>query len=217
MFSNVVMSTSVLSTTKDLDQVGAIASFADDGGRCHRFLVSLRTDTVWLAKNGGFLWQPHWLQYFVLWVVHWLRWSCSALACGSVYLICCGTAVHSTHWYNISAGEHKWASIGVLQYASRAKIWSWPEHLAQVSNPLTVFMAASAWPLLLGFLGELVLWSNFQSVANLVKSALANWGPLSVWSTYWMPCSVKSSFRTEMVLEALHWDAGIILIMGILE
>ena len=48
---------------------------------------------------------------------------------------------------------------------------------------LRVFMAASAWSLLLGFLGELVLWSNFQSVANSVKSALANWGPLSGWST----------------------------------
>ena len=56
-------------------------------------------------------------------------------------------------------------------------------------------MAASASPLLLGFLGELVLWSNFQSVANLVKIALANWGPLSVWSTSGMRCPVKSSFR----------------------
>ena len=33
MFSNVVMSTSVLSTTNDLDQVGAMISFADNGGR----------------------------------------------------------------------------------------------------------------------------------------------------------------------------------------
>ena len=33
MFSNLVMSTSVLSTTNDLDQVGAMISFADDGGR----------------------------------------------------------------------------------------------------------------------------------------------------------------------------------------
>ena len=32
-FSNVIMSTSVLSTTNDLDQVGAIIGFADDGGR----------------------------------------------------------------------------------------------------------------------------------------------------------------------------------------
>ena len=49
-----------------------------------------------------------------------------------------------------------------------------------------------------------MLWSNFQSVAKSVKSALANWGPLSVWSTSGMPCSAKSSFSTEMVLEALH-------------
>ena len=33
MSSNVVMSISVLSTTSDLDQVGAIIGFADDGGR----------------------------------------------------------------------------------------------------------------------------------------------------------------------------------------
>ena len=55
-----------------------------------------------------------------------------------------------------------------------------------------------------GFLGELVLWSNFRSVANLVKSVLANWGPLSVQSSSGMPFSVKNSFRTEMVLEVLH-------------
>ena len=52
--------------------------------------------------------------------------------------------------------------------------------------------------------GELVLCSNFQSVANSVKSALANWAPLSVWSTSGMPCSAKTSFRAEVVLEALH-------------
>ena len=33
MFLNVVMSTSVLSTINDLDQVGAIIGFADDSGR----------------------------------------------------------------------------------------------------------------------------------------------------------------------------------------
>ena len=32
-FLNVVMSMSVLSTTNDLDQVGAIMGFTDDGGR----------------------------------------------------------------------------------------------------------------------------------------------------------------------------------------
>ena len=32
-FSNVVTSTSVLSTTNDLNQVGAMISFGDDGGR----------------------------------------------------------------------------------------------------------------------------------------------------------------------------------------
>ena len=32
-FLNVVMSTPVLSTTNDLDQIGAMISFADDGGR----------------------------------------------------------------------------------------------------------------------------------------------------------------------------------------
>ena len=67
-----------------------------------------------------------------------------------------------------------------------------------------VLMAASAQSLLLGFLGELVLWSNLQPVANSVNSALANWGSFLVWSTSGMPCSAKSSFRTQMVLQALH-------------
>ena len=80
------------------------------------------------------------------WDAHWLRWSHSALACGLVCLIYCGTVLHSACWYNISRGKCKWAPTGMLQYASRAKCLSWPEHLAWVSNPLMVLMAASAWP-----------------------------------------------------------------------
>ena len=180
----------------------------DNGGGSHRFLTSLIADMVWLAKKEGFLQQP---LYSVLWVACWLRLSHSALVCGSVCLIHCGTVVHSACWYNISAGEHKWASIGVLQYTSRAKYGSWAEHLAWVSNPLTVFMAASVWPLLLGFLGELVLLSNFQSVANLVKSALANWEPLLVWSTYechvlWrVPLRLRWSWRHCIEMQGFLW------------
>ena len=59
MFSNVVKSTSVLSTTNDLDQVGAIIGFVGDSGREPQFLASLRADMVWPAKNGGSLWKPH--------------------------------------------------------------------------------------------------------------------------------------------------------------
>ena len=105
MFSNVVTSTSGLSTTNDLDQVGAIIGFADDGGRKPQIPGIIEIDMVWPVKNGGFLWQPHWSWYSALWVAHWLRWSHSAVACGSVCLICCGAVVCSTHWYNISAGE----------------------------------------------------------------------------------------------------------------
>ena len=52
---------------------------------------------------------------------------------------------------------------------------------------------------------------------NSVKSALANLEPLSVDSVSGMSCLVKSSFRTEMDLEALHWDGGILWTIGILE
>ena len=36
----------------------------------HRLLASLRTDMACLAKNGGFLWQPHWSWYSALWAAH---------------------------------------------------------------------------------------------------------------------------------------------------
>ena len=143
-FSNVVMSTSVLSTPNDLDQVRAIIGFVDDGSRKPQ-IPGITEDRYSLAsKEWGFLWQPHWS-----WLAHWLRWSHSALACGSVCLIHCGIAVHSTHWFHISTGKCKCALTGMLWYASRAKYGSWPEHLVWVSNPLMVLMAASAWPLLL--------------------------------------------------------------------
>ena len=116
----------------------------------HRFLTSLRAETVWLAKNGGFLPQPHWSWYSALLMACWSRWSHSGSVCGSVCLICCGTVVCSTHWYNISTGKCKWALTGVLWYASRDKYVSWAVHFAWVRRLLTIFMAASAWPLHLG-------------------------------------------------------------------
>ena len=60
MFLNVVTSMSVLSASNDLDQVGATLALQMMVAGSHMFLVSLRTDTVWPAKNGLFLWQPHW-------------------------------------------------------------------------------------------------------------------------------------------------------------
>ena len=75
----------------------------------HMFLVSLRTDIVWPAKKGGFLWQPYWSWYSALWVAHWLRWSHSASACGSVCLISCGTgcvALTGITFLQVNASEH---------------------------------------------------------------------------------------------------------------
>ena len=119
----------------------------------HKFPASLRIDTVCLAKNGDFLWQPHWSWYVALWEAHWFRLSQSALAWGLVCLIHWGTVLHSAHWYIISTGYHRSASTGMQWYGSRAKYGSCPEHLAWVSNPLKVFMAASAWPSLQEFWG----------------------------------------------------------------
>ena len=91
-------------------------------------------------------------------------------------LIHCGTVVHNTPRYSISAGKYKWASIGVLQYASRAKYRSWPDHLVWVTSPLTVFMAASTWPLLLGFLGELVLGQTSSLLKTWWRVHWQTWG-----------------------------------------
>ena len=56
---------------------------------------------------------------------------------------------------------HRYASISVLWYARRAINGSLPEHFALVRSHLTIFTAASPWPLLLGFLRSTVLWSKF--------------------------------------------------------
>ena len=82
--------------------------------------------------------------------------------------------------YRSSVGEPRCALIGVLQYARRARYGSWPEHFAWVRCLLMIFMAASAWSLLLEFLGAVVLWLNFHSVANSANSAFAISGPLSM-------------------------------------
>ena len=107
-FWSVVISTSVLSTTNDLDQVGAIVCFADDCGREPQ-VPGIIEDRYSLAGNEWrFLAAASLVMVLnTLWMAHWLRWSCSTLACGSVFLICCSTVVHSTHWYNISAGKCK--------------------------------------------------------------------------------------------------------------
>ena len=105
----------------------------------------------------------------------------------------CGTVPCNAHWYRSSAGDHRCASVGVLWHARRAKYGSCPEHSAWMRSPLTIFMAASAWPLLLGFLGTLVLWSNFVSYANSAKSTFANCGPLSVYRDSGIPCSANNS------------------------
>ena len=105
-FLNVVMSMTVLSTTNDLDQVGGIIGFADDSGREPQVPGIIEDRYSLAGKEWRFLALASSLA-MILWAVCWLRWSHSALACGSVCLICCGTVVHSTHWCNISTGECK--------------------------------------------------------------------------------------------------------------
>ena len=107
MLSNVVMGTSVLSTTNDVDQVGAITGFVDDGGREpqvpgviedryrlaskeSRFLVSASLAVILCILNSM--------------LIEVVKFSISMWV---VCLICCCTVVHSTHWYGISAGECK--------------------------------------------------------------------------------------------------------------
>ena len=195
-----------------------IFGFMDDGGREPQDPGVIQ-DRYSLASKEmkGFLWQPYWLWYSALWVVYWLRWSHSASACGSVCLIHCGTVVHSTCWYNISAGECKWVLIGMLWYANRAKSGAWPEHLAWVSNPLTVLMVASTWPLPLGFLCEHGVMVKLPVCCKLGEECIGKLGAIVSMEYPGMPCSAKCSFRTEMVLEALYWDTWILLMMGILE
>ena len=52
---------------------------------------------------------------------------------------------------------------------------------------------------------------------KLSEECIDKWGSLSVQSVSGMPCSAKSSFRIELLLEALHWDAGIFGTIGILQ
>ena len=61
-----------------VDQVGAIIGFVDDGGREPQVPDIIEDRYGLAAKNGGFLWQPHWPWYSALWAAHWLRWSHSA-------------------------------------------------------------------------------------------------------------------------------------------
>ena len=119
--------------------------------------MSLRTGTVCLAKIWGFFLQFWQSTYVALWRAHSSIWSNSAVVSGSVFHIHCGTVVHNAYWCRGSTGVFRCTSTSVLQYAKRGEYGSWPEQFAQVRNPLTIFMASSAWPLLLGFLDALVV------------------------------------------------------------
>ena len=172
------------------------SSYMDDSGREPRFLVSLRTEKVCLAKSSDYScnFSGHDTS----------RQSWSAAAYGCVFCICCGTLVHNAHWYRSFAGEHRCALMGVLQCARRAKYGSWPEHFAWVRSALKIVTAASAWPLPLGILGALVLWSNIQSVANSVNNAFAYCRPLLVCMDSGIPYSANNSFMISTVFAALH-------------
>ena len=110
-----------------------------------------------------FRWHIGWGSHVQHWHVGWHAWSIVAQWC---------VALTGITFLQVNASEHWLVCYSMLVELSMGldqSTWHW------VSNPLTILMAASARPLFLGFLGELVLWSNFQSVANSVKNALANW------------------------------------------
>ena len=62
MFLNVVMSTSVLATTNNLDQVGAIVGFVDDSCREPQ-VPGIIEDRYGLAGKEWWFLQPHWSWY----------------------------------------------------------------------------------------------------------------------------------------------------------
>ena len=122
----------------------------------------------------------------------------------------CSLAEHLSWWMKVSID-------GCAPVCQQGKVGSCPEYLAWVRRPFVILTAASAWPLLLGFLGELVVWSKFHSLANSVNWWLANCGPLSDLMVSAIPRSENNSLSTEMVFAALHCDNGILLTNGILE
>ena len=129
----------------------------------HMFLASLRTEIVCPAKSWDIFLQLQQSWYVALWKAHSSRQSKSGAGCGSVFHIHYGTVMCNVCWYRSSTGEHRCTLMGLLLYARRASYGSWSEHFSCVRSPLMIFTAASALPLFLGFLGALVLWSNFHS------------------------------------------------------
>ena len=83
-----------------------------------------------------------------------------------------------------------------------------------INSPLTILRVASAWPLVLGFLGALVLWSNFQYVANSENNVFPNCGPLSMHRDSGISCSANN-FMIDIVFAALHCDAEILQMISI--
>ena len=62
-----------------------------------------------------------------------------------------------------------------------------------------------------------MLRSKVHSVANSAKIAFANCGPLSVHIDLGIiPCSANISFMIDIVFAELHWEAGILQMIGIL-
>ena len=80
-----------------------------------------------------------------------------------------------------------------------------------------VLMASSAWPLLLGFLGELVFMVKIPICCKLGEECIGKLGAIVGIEYLWDAMFCKEFIQAEMVIEALHWDAGIPLMMGILE
>ena len=92
-FMNVVLCSSILSSTNDFDNVWAMISCTYYSGREHSVLSLLITETDCPAYSGAFLWQPVWSWLAALWVAHSYNLWHSAAAWGSLCLILYGTVV----------------------------------------------------------------------------------------------------------------------------
>ena len=108
-----------------------------------------------------------------------------------------------------NTSEHWLACYGML---AKLSMGLWPEHMAWVTNPLTVLMAASAWPLLLGFLDELMLWSDCPVCFKLSEECTGKLGvhcqygvPLGCHVLQRVPSGLKWSWRHCIEMQGFCW------------
>ena len=108
----------------------------------------------------------------------------------------CGTLVRMTRPISSSAGDSLHQGNGVALYDNSARKGS----LASLSSFLTVFTPLSAWPLLWGKWGLLVMCEKLYSSAKCWNSSDEYYGPLSLMTVSGIPCLANSVFNASMML-----------------